>query len=32
MVEQTPRLVRKAGKVALIGEIEGHVNMGEVAE
>jgi threonine dehydrogenase-like Zn-dependent dehydrogenase len=31
-VEQTPRLVRKAGKVALIGEMEGHLDMGDAPE
>jgi len=28
-VEQTPYLVRKAGKVSLIGESEGYLNLGE---
>ena len=28
-VEQTPFMVRKAGKVALIGEFEGNLNLGE---
>ncbi len=31
-VEQTPFLVRKAGKVALIGESEGYLNLGNVEE
>lgn len=31
-VEQTPLLVRKAGKVALIGESEGYLNLGEADE
>jgi threonine dehydrogenase-like Zn-dependent dehydrogenase len=28
-VEQTPLLVRKAGKIALVGESEGYLNFGE---
>ncbi len=31
-VEQTPFLVRKAGKVALVGESEGYLNLGEADE
>lgn len=31
-VEQTPLLVRSAGKVALIGESEGYLNLGNVGE
>ncbi len=31
-VEQTPFLVRSAGKVALIGESEGYLNLGNVGE
>ena len=31
-VEQTPFLVRKAGKVALVGEYEGYLNLGEADE
>ena len=31
-VEQTPLLVRKAGKVALVGESEGYLNLGEADE
>jgi threonine dehydrogenase-like Zn-dependent dehydrogenase len=31
-VEQTPFLVRRAGKVALVGESEGYLNLGEVDE
>jgi threonine dehydrogenase-like Zn-dependent dehydrogenase len=31
-VELTPRLVRPAGKVALIGEMEGNLNLGDAAE
>jgi L-iditol 2-dehydrogenase len=31
-VEQTPLLVRSAGKVALIGELEGYLNLGSVGE
>jgi threonine dehydrogenase-like Zn-dependent dehydrogenase len=27
-VEQTPFMVRKAGRVALIGEFEGYLNLG----
>jgi len=32
MVEQTPYLVRKAGKVALIGEMEGYLKVGDASE
>jgi len=31
-VEQTPFLVRKAGKVALVGESDGYLNLGEADE
>ena len=31
-VEQTPLFVRKAGKVALVGESEGYLNLGEADE
>jgi threonine dehydrogenase-like Zn-dependent dehydrogenase len=31
-VEQTPFLVRKAGKVALVGESEGYLNLGDADE
>jgi threonine dehydrogenase-like Zn-dependent dehydrogenase len=31
-VEQTPFLVRKAGRVALVGEFEGNMNLGDVDE
>jgi L-iditol 2-dehydrogenase len=31
-VEQTPFLVRKAGRVALVGEFEGNMNFGEADE
>jgi len=31
-VEQTPFLVRKSGKVALVGESEGYLNMGDADE
>jgi len=31
-VEQTPYLVRKAGKVALVGESEGYLNLGDADE
>jgi threonine dehydrogenase-like Zn-dependent dehydrogenase len=31
-VEQTPRLVRGAGRVALIGESEGYLNLGNASE
>jgi L-iditol 2-dehydrogenase len=31
-VEQTPFLVRKGGKVALVGESEGYLNLGEADE
>jgi L-iditol 2-dehydrogenase len=31
-VEQTPLLVRKAGKVALVGESEGYLNLGDADE
>jgi L-iditol 2-dehydrogenase len=31
-VEQTPFLVRKAGRVALVGEFEGYLNLGDADE
>jgi threonine dehydrogenase-like Zn-dependent dehydrogenase len=31
-VEQSPFLVRKAGKVALVGEFEGYLNVGDAEE
>jgi threonine dehydrogenase-like Zn-dependent dehydrogenase len=31
-VEQTPFLVRKAGRVALVGEFEGKMNFGDADE
>jgi threonine dehydrogenase-like Zn-dependent dehydrogenase len=31
-VEQTPALVRKAGRVALVGEFEGNMNFGDADE